>query len=306
MRSAKVQLVRVVQWFLVVAVVALALLAGCRPGEAQQQPQQPPQVQVLTVPSPPSTPAPPAPPAPPSAQATALSNAAMGDAVLRVYNVPKGYGEMLAEELQRLLIVVDKPVGKVRQMPGDQLMVLAPASVHSGVESLLASLEKMPPAPNPHNQDVESQYWFVVATPGNAADGEGLSAIKDTLAQIEAKQGPMSFKLLDQMTVRSSDGRESRIQSKHARITQRLFPASNQQTLGALVILMHDRQLLETEIHVKAGQTLVLGQILYEDPFAPKNPPIAVDVNTDGGELPAPAKAGDVLLVVARFGQQTP
>lgn len=283
------------KWILLASVVM-----GCQPRDGQQQP---PQVQVLTVPQPPqpSQPnQPPQPPQPPQPSAASEGMGAMGGAVLKVYDVPKGYQTMLAEELQRLLIVGDKPVGKVRQMPGDQLMVLAPEPVHGGVVTLLEALRKAPAPPTPaQNQDIESRYWFVLATPGNTPDSEGLSPIQDALGHIEAKQGPMSFTLLDQLTVRGSDGRESHIESRHASISQRLFPGSGQQTLGNLTVEVHNRSLLNTEIHIRDGQTLVLGQVGYEDPAAARTNAHALQV--DG--QPTPPQPTQTLFVVARFEQ---
>jgi hypothetical protein len=225
----------------------------------------------------------------------------MGDAVMKVYAVPAGYQAMLAEELQRLLIVGDRPLGKVRQMPGDQMMVLAPESIHGGVVTLLDALQKAPP-PAAQDQDIESRYWFVLAQPGEGADGAGLEAISATLAQVEAKQGPMTFTLMDQLIMRGSDGRESQSQSRYARVVQRLFPGSAQQTLGNLSITVHNRSLIETEVHIRAGQTLVLGQVGYEDPDAPRRD---IVLRADGQTPPTPPPS-QALLVIARFEQPSP
>jgi hypothetical protein len=214
-----------------------------------------------------------------------------------VYAIPVGYEAMLADELQRLLLLGDRPLGKVRQLPNNQLLVLAPEPVHAGVASLLETLQGAPPpATQTQHLDFESRYWFVIATPGDAPDGPGLTPLQDVLSLIEAKQGPLSFTLLDQLAIRGSDSRESQAQSRFARVTQRLFPAQSQDLLGNLSISVHGRPLLDTEIRIRDGQTLVLGQVGYEDPTLPAQP-----LRLEGAPAPQPAP---LLLVISRFDPQ--
>ena len=91
---------------------------------------------------------------------------------LRSYEVPAEYASEVSSVIRDLLSQVGKDraqIGKARIGPGGVVTVTAPASVHSGIEKMIADIIKAKPEPPPV---VSLTYWIVVGR-GYARRGLG-------------------------------------------------------------------------------------------------------------------------------------
>jgi hypothetical protein len=103
-------------------------------------------------------------------------------------------------------------------LPADGLLLIrAPESVQSGVQSLLAEVAAKKPAPTPA---IHFEIWLVSATQGTATksnNGAGLVEVGPALADIQKAQGPLHFDLLEKLALQGRAGNEeSQLQGAHA------------------------------------------------------------------------------------------
>jgi hypothetical protein len=195
--------------------------------------------------------------------------------VLRTYKVPP----RLQNEVRGTLLTAmggrsEAPVGQVSVGPGGTLVVVAPESVHEGIEQLvteLGSVESSSLEPVP----VQLTYWLVVGRP--AADPPGgpqprtaasLHAIAPVLTELTRSQGPMEFSLLERLQLASLGEDSAEMTGGVATIRQRAS------VVGANVVadlrITAGPATIETRVKIEPGQFLVLGQSGYRDREEPE------------------------------------
>jgi hypothetical protein len=198
------------------------------------------------------------------------SGAGEEELVLRSYAAP-GRAHELEEPIRRVLRLGDHPVGSVQVGPGDQLLVLAPRSVHDGLAELIASQTDAGGATAPSS--VLMAYWFVAAQPAaqEVQRAEELKEIKPVLDEVEDTQGRQDFRLIEGVRLRQAEGTGGGATAPRVAIRQRISVSD-----GSVVAWIRIRTdpvgpvLIETTVNLRAGQFLVLGQLGLDrklDPF---------------------------------------
>lgn len=186
---------------------------------------------------------------------------------LRSYEVPEAYRNEIKAQLRYVLQGSEaSQVGRVAEGTGNRLIVLAPAEIHEGLRSLLHDLEGAGPVPPP--PQVRLTYWLVMGwpAPAEAATGRpfivsgpaGLREIEPALAGIAEAQGPTEFRLLERMEIVSTGQDWARARGRLAGVGQRT--AVNGEAVVAELDISLGRQSLATEVVIRPGQHLVLGQ----------------------------------------------
>ena len=210
------------------------------------------------------------------------------DPHLRSYSVPHDLATEVRNAVQEALRSQEgQPSrGRASLAPGGRLMVLAPPSVHRGVENLLASLEEAEPQPKPST--IEITYWVVA---GRAANGRqpaipnALREVESVLASTAAALGEQEFGLIERLQLSSRSDARAFTSGAHTSVVQRAYPAGGQ-IVAHLEINPNGRASLETEVKINDGQTVVLAQTSIGS----------------GGHLQTnwPAQEGDIVLYIIR------
>lgn len=242
------------------AAVALMALGAAITTACQGHGDAPPGAQVITVEA-----------VPGAGGGIASVSASAQPMVLRTYRLPEAQAQRAAAALRSVLegsaVGGDgqPQVGRVSLTAGGQLVVLAPESLHEGVEALVAEL-----LANPTGTTVPPTlamtYWLVAATPGGAgaALDPALAPIAETLRMLAEGQGtPVGFELLEKVTLVSDEGEQATAGGREALIEQSVWRRSDD-TQAEIRIGMLRGPRLETRVRVHDGQTLVLGQVGLE------------------------------------------
>lgn len=188
---------------------------------------------------------------------------------LRTYSVPHGFENEVRSMLRTALGTDESRVGRASLGPAGKLLVVAPPGVQEGVAELireLAELESAPPTPVP----VTMTFWLIVGDPsvtldadsGYSVKGRGLDDIAPALEQISQTQGAQEFELLERLRLSSTGDDWARVRGLHAQIEQRA--AAVQDSIVADLRLLMRQYSLSTQVKLKPGQFVVLGQSGYE------------------------------------------
>jgi hypothetical protein len=188
--------------------------------------------------------------------------------VLRSYAAP-GRAHELEEPIRRLLLLKERQVGTVQVGPGDQLLVLAPRSVHEGLAELIANQADAGGATAPSS--VLMTYWFVAAQPAarKVQRAEELKEIQPVLDEIEDAQGPQDFRLIEGVRLRQAEGNGGGATTPKVEIRQRIS-VSDGNVVAWIRADPVGPNLIDTTVNLRAGQFLVLGQLGLDrrlDPF---------------------------------------
>jgi hypothetical protein len=188
---------------------------------------------------------------------------------LRTYEVPEGYKNELASQLRYVLQGSEESaVGRVIEGTGNRLVVVAPPGIHEGLRSMVRELADLPPVPAP--SQARLTYWVVSGRPTEASATSdrpfvttgpaGLHQIEPVLAGIAETQGPTEFRLLERIELVSTGHDRAAAYGQVVRVTQRVAVS------GETVVAQVDVNLagvtigVETEVVIRRGQYLVLGQ----------------------------------------------
>ena len=180
---------------------------------------------------------------------------------LRSYEVPAEYASEVSSVIKDLLSQMGKDmkqIGRARIGPGGVVTVTAPASVHSGIEKMIADIIKAKPEPPPV---VSLTYWIVV---GNTAKGPvwppQLNEIEPALQAISASEGPMSFDLQERLHLQSVSGESASLTGGMTTVGQEAT-VHEDSVLGEIIInLAGMRQTVNTKVQIGLNDVLVLGQ----------------------------------------------
>lgn len=201
-----------------------------------------------------------------------------GALTLRTYQLPPGHGEKVRPILANLLKRGDDdPVGRTAVAPGDRLLVLAPASIHAGVEQFLKEM-KTSDAPLEPPPTIALTHWLVVANPGPSPEPDrcgpkgfqclrgGPEVIK-AIEAVDATHAPgdsMHYALLEQLTIRSLEGEQARLNGGAAMVSQRAGTAGGKIIADLEIRVMRKNgQELDTRLQFAPNQTVVLGQVAF-------------------------------------------
>lgn len=178
--------------------------------------------------------------------------------VLEMYPADSGIADRIESDLGYLLSSGEDGVGKVATLPNGHIAVAAPASMQSGIATLIEQITESGPE---RPKQVRIRQWLIE---GTAAPQ---TSIPPTLASLEAElrdftssAGKMAFERLDTSQHIMLDG-------KHSNLSSRLLNSSLQTRIEAGRILadvntsapMLGR--INTEVSVESGQRLVIAQV---------------------------------------------
>jgi hypothetical protein len=203
------------------------------------------------------------------------SGAGEEELVLRSYAAP-GRAHELEEPIRRVLMLKERQVGTVQVGPGDQLLVLAPRSVHDGLAELIASQTDAGGTTAPSS--VLMTYWFVAAQPATRESrrAEELKEVEPVLNEIEEAQGPQDFRLIEAARLRQAEGTGGGATTPKVEIRQRIS-VSDGNVVAWIRADPVGPNLIDSTVNLQAGQFLVLGQLGLDkdlDPFFwPAGPP---------------------------------
>ncbi|MBE2253895.1 MAG: hypothetical protein IAE78_30480 [Myxococcus sp.] len=179
--------------------------------------------------------------------------------VLRSYEVPPGSGQRLRSVLKEVLWFgsegkdANTYVGRVDVSPDGQLLVLAPASVHEGVDALVASVKarglKEP-------ETVTLTYWVVTGTPGAEQSQPMPEVIQPALTEVTKAEGPLGFTLAEQLSVSSLPGERGEMNGRDTSVDQ--FVSAVGEALMADLRLERLGQRIRTRVRLSPGKVVVL------------------------------------------------
>jgi hypothetical protein len=189
---------------------------------------------------------------------------------LRNYQVPEIYQSEIRSTLQSVLRSrADEPIGRVSELPGGKLAVLAPASVHEGIENLLkdfADAEGLAAG----RESISLDYWFLVGRPLNGNAGTGLddrriSAIRPALDRIREVDGPLEFRLIEKINLISMQGHSATAQGRFAQVHHRASAIGDAAVAEVTIQYFNHSHRLESNITLEQDQILVLAQTGYPE-----------------------------------------
>ncbi|MEM6992121.1 MAG: hypothetical protein AAF721_16545 [Myxococcota bacterium] len=201
-----------------------------------------------------------APPTEPTAPAAAAPEVEVAP-VLRTYDAPPGRADELASVLQRVLLRGDEaPLGRATALEGDRVLVVAPDSIHEGVETLCGRMSAKPPSTA---TSVQLSYWVVLAQPAEAADTAAVPELGSVLDEVVAQMGPAKFSLAERASLTSMLNARGESKGPTAEFAQTVT-AREDGVVADLKIDVRQHQgphaELRTRISLDSGQTAVVGQ----------------------------------------------
>ena len=186
--------------------------------------------------------------------------------VLRSYEVPAEYAAEVSSVINNLLTPGGgfSPIGTASIGPGGVVVVTAPASVHAGIDKMIADIGKAKPDPA---SMVSLTYWIVVGTPAReTALSAQLNEIEPALEAVSASEGPMAFSLLERLKVQSMSGKAASLVGSFASVEQmatvRESSVLGEISVGLIAIPGMHRNFV-TKVQIGLNNVLVLGQSGY-------------------------------------------
>ncbi len=199
--------------------------------------------------------------------ATTAAKAKEPPLTLQSYDVPKNQGGQVRQILGKVFYgVKDKVAARAALSPDGQLVVVAPATIQSGVKTLIDKMAKRKP---PRPASVEVTYWLVVGRPAaKTSSVPELAKVKPALQTITSSQGEMEFALLERLKVRSLADHTGRTRGTHAQLRQTISLVSGKIVgdLNIQVVSGKSRSQLETHVALDESKLLVLGEAGYRPP----------------------------------------
>jgi hypothetical protein len=198
---------------------------------------------------------------------------------MRTYRVPEGLNTPeFRGDLSRSLTTGEQKLGTVQTLSDGTLLVTAPASVHEGIEDLVAEMSQRRSAePVAAPATVTISYWFLLGRPREGGGVEVASptlernaAMRPVLEEIVGAQGGMQFELLEQLQLRSLDnGTHGAIRGRRISAEQRVMEHGGDERLADIKITIFGprgvRHTLESRIRLEPGRYVVLGQTAFND-----------------------------------------
>jgi hypothetical protein len=180
---------------------------------------------------------------------------------MATYEAPAPIADKVAGVLRSLLAEGEPPAGRVAALPGGRIVVVAPASIHEGIRSFIASVRSGPLPPPP--AAIRIRYWLVLGRP--AATPNGIEQLGEAAPAMEAAMvatGPLDLRLLDRVELISLENEHASAEGRRAEIGQLAARAEN----GIFADLrIGTRAQLDTRVLLEPGKLVVLGQVGYDE-----------------------------------------
>jgi hypothetical protein len=180
---------------------------------------------------------------------------------LRFYEVPPSAARDLRNALNSALEGGKESkdaveYGRASVAPDGRLMLLAPERMQQSVATMMEQVAKHPNVPPTR---IDMSYWFVAGKHGTGETPAELAELKPALDEIVRAQGPTQFRELEKLKLSSLSGGDSgSVHGASVDARQRLTMA--QGMVLAELRLSRGSLNLDTTVHIKPGQLLVLGQ----------------------------------------------
>ncbi len=188
--------------------------------------------------------------------------------LLRTYEVPAGQTDRLKGVLARVL----QKEGNVERLPGDVLIVAAPAHIHEGIAALI---KDGPGLEASARQSITLDVWLVAGTfdaammPDASTSDKRLDGLSKELDVIRQSDGFEHFTLLDHVQLVTLDGERGQAESQ---IIEELAQTASVQgdRVEARVMLKATfteggrPRGLDTVLRLERDESIVLGQAGYE------------------------------------------
>jgi hypothetical protein len=149
-------------------------------------------------------------------------------------------------------------------------VVVAPAGVLSGVESLVDRVSTAPAAPPLQNVDME--YWVVLGTPAEAPTrSAGLAEVSTALDAIESVDGPRAFTLQAARSMRTLDGEWATLSDRGLGVKHlaAVEPGTTTVVARVEVELPYGQSEVQTQLALSSGEIAVLAQTGLRSDDAP-------------------------------------
>lgn len=178
---------------------------------------------------------------------------------LRTYEVPGGRAGELAGVLRSALSRGrDQPTqGTVKRLGDDRLVVVAPPSIHEGVEQLCRDFADGDEAPAPRT--VTLDYWILRVGDGTAGAGNLPEALSGVVEEI-AERGQSDVSLLEQLELSSVTNEHAQIEGSRAEVIHTVTVVGEQIVAEVGIELRESGSKLRTRISLEPNTFVVLGR----------------------------------------------
>lgn len=177
---------------------------------------------------------------------------------LRLYEVPKGHRHRLADAIRDVLASGEQRVGHVTVAPNGQLLVSAPSDLQPAIAKVIEGVSGSEPTPP---RTVVTEYWLIRGESADAASvGRHLEKVPEVAKAIQSGAGPMRLSLYERVSVAAAEDAKSRVRSELAHIEQFVEVIGDTVRLNTRIRPSASQSLIDTEVTLREGETLVLGQ----------------------------------------------
>jgi len=185
---------------------------------------------------------------------------------LKVYQVPDGFQEELAEVANRAFSAVSEKdqlrVARVEVLPNGDLALLAPASIHKGFAELAAKVKERRPS-GPNNATIDCWVLLGMRDGKDEPLAEELTELNAVLDQLN-RGGVGGFRLLEKFRLSSSLGASARATGKYLEFNQNLSMVRGRVVadlrLGGIRGVISD---MRTRLHLEPGKFVVIGESTF-------------------------------------------
>ncbi len=174
---------------------------------------------------------------------------------LRTYDVPAG----AAQEAVSLLnaVIPNTAGGRARLGPDGRVVVVADASVQAGVGPMLSQLAAANLTPTPR---VKMDVWLVFGVPAeDTSIPRSLHPLTDTLTELVQAQTPMTFTLVEALSIRGESGEHAEAEGLRLKMEQTVSVRGDV-VVADLNLQPRGGGKIETRVQLQPGQILVLGE----------------------------------------------
>ena len=161
-------------------------------------------------------------------------------------------------------------VGQARVAPGEQVLVLAPSSVHEGLgEVIEAQLQGTAEAVS---RQIVTTYWFVAgrSIKGEAERPDELDEVRGALDEVDRVQGPQEYRLIERMELRQAEGFWGNAHGSRGEVRQRVASASGGHIMAEIGLTFGGRPQkarVDSVLNLRTDQFLVLSQVALDEDF---------------------------------------
>lgn len=145
------------------------------------------------------------------------------------YDVPADRAEELVNVLSAVLRATHDGTpdrGRVERASPGTVVVVAPASIQSGIAELLDKLRDAPPPAA--TESLRLNYWLIWGSPSAETNAGSFPAIGEALVRLNTEHGPFTFQLAEHLVVSSAAGDRGHAMTDWLEVTQRVSTRDDQ------------------------------------------------------------------------------